>query len=108
MSASISIAPILRKAWPSHTAKHAARELNVSPRTVHGWLAERCCPPVGLLLRMADRNDKLRAELIKRLALQEGYADDGMAKGVLPVDGEAPVSPHRKTNGPRARVAKEG
>lgn len=105
MNGSITIAPILRSAWPQNTAKHAARALGVSVRTVHGWLAERCCPSVSALLAMADRNDKLRAELIRRL---QGNLDEGMAQGVLPLDGGASFAPRRAADGSSHRVAKEG
>lgn len=93
MSATIPIACIFRTAWPEHTAKHAAKAAGLSVRTAHGWMSKRFTPPASTLLRMADRNDKLRAELIKRIALQQGYQNDGMAAGNLPVDGEAAVSP---------------
>lgn len=105
MNASISIAPILRNAWPDHTAKHAARALGVSVRTVHGWLAERCCPSVSALLAMSDRNDKLRAELIRRL---QGNADDGMAQGVLPLAGGGAAAPRHAAAGSRDSLAPEG
>jgi hypothetical protein len=57
---------------------------------------------------MAERNDRLRAELLTRLAYLEMERNGGTVARVLPVDGEAAVSPRRKADGSRARVAKEG
>jgi hypothetical protein len=105
VNASITIAPILRAAWPDHTAKNAARALGVSVRTVHGWLAERCCPSVSALLAMSDRNDNLRAELIRRL---QGNQDDGMAQGVLPLAGGGLAAPRHPPCGTRHGLASEG
>lgn len=108
MSASIPIACLFRAAWPSDTAKHAARASGLSLRTAQGWMSERFTPSAATLLRMADRNDKLRAELITRLAYLEAQRNGGMAAGVLPVDGTAA---HEEGDAPRrarARVAPEG
>jgi hypothetical protein len=105
MTASVPIACLLRAAWPEHTAKHAARASGLSVRTAQGWMSERFTPSAATLLRMADRNDKLRAELVRRLMRP---TDDQMAPGVLPVDGGASVAPGGATNGPRAGVASEG
>lgn len=108
MSATIPIACIFRSAWPQHTAKHAANAAGLSVRTAQGWMSERFTPSAATLLRMADRNEKLRAELIKRLALQQGYQNDGMAAGVLPVDGSAPDATRKQAARPRDDLAKEG
>ena len=105
MSASVPIACLLRAAWPEHTAKPAANAAGLSVRTAQGWMSERFTPSAATLLRMADRNDKLRAELVRRLTEQR---DASMVAGVLPVDGEAAVSPRRKADGPRADLATEG
>lgn len=105
MNSSISIAPILRSAWPDHTAKHAARAFGVSIRTVHGWLAGRCCPSVSALLVMSDRNDKLRAELIRRL---QGNQNDGMAQGVLPLAGGGDAAPRHAADRPGHGLAPQG
>ncbi len=108
MSASVPIACLLRAAWPEHTAKHAARASGLSVRTAQGWMSERFTPSAATLLRMAERNDRLRAELLARLAYMEMERNGGTAAGVLPVDGDAPDAPRRKAHGPRTRVATEG
>jgi hypothetical protein len=108
MIASVPIACLFRTAWPRDTAKHAANAAGLSVRTAQGWMSERFTPSAATLLRMADRNDKLRAELIKRLALQQGYTDASLEMGVLPVDGKPTDAARRKAHGPRARVASEG
>lgn len=105
MTASVPIACLLRAAWPEHTAKHAARASGLSVRTAQGWMSERFTPSAATLLRMADRNDKLRAELVRRLMRN---TDEQLAAGVLPVDGKQADEAGRQAHGPRARVAKEG
>ena len=113
MSASASdtrlrVSDLLRSVWPLHTAKHAAAAAGQSYRTAEGWVSERCTPSASTLFRMAERNDRLRAELLTRLAYLEMERNGGTVARVLPVDGEAAVSPRRKADGSRARVAKEG
>ena len=105
MSASVPIACLLRAAWPEHTAKHAARASGLSVRTAQGWMSERFTPSAATLLRMADRNDKLRAELVRRLT---GNTHDSMAPGVLPVDGNAADEARRQAYGSRVALAKKG
>ena len=105
MSASVSITPILRASFPGHTAKHVARIAGVSVRTVHGWLAERCQPSSSALLRMADRNEEMRKQLILRLVQQQGYSDAGMGQGVLPLDGGPAAAPGGADDGSRPRMA---
>jgi hypothetical protein len=108
MTASLPITCIFRATWPEDTAKHAARAAGMSHRTAQGWMSERFTPSAATLLRMADRNDKLRAQLILRLALQQGYTNAPMAQGVLPVDGGALPDARRPADGPRASLADEG
>lgn len=108
MSATIPIACLLRAAWPEHTAKHAARAAGLSVRTAQGWMSERFTPSAATLLRMADRNEKLRAELILRLALQQGYSNDSMAPRDLPVDGNAAFEQSGTRHGSRHVVAEKG
>lgn len=105
MSASIPIACMFRAVWPENTAKHAARASGMSHRTAQGWLSERFTPSAATLLLMAQRNEKLRAEMIRRL---EGYPNEGMGAGVLSVARRATDAPSRTADGPGASVAKEG
>jgi hypothetical protein len=104
----VHVADLMRAAWPKDTAKHAAIASGQSHRTAQGWLSERFTPSAATLLRMADRNDKLRAQLILRLALQQGYQNAPMAQGALPVDGDALPDARRPADGPRASLADEG
>jgi hypothetical protein len=108
MSATVSITPILRAAFPTCTAKNIARVAGVSVRTVHGWLAERCQPSSAALLRMADRNEILRRELVLRLIQQEGYSNDGMGQGVLPLDGGPSAAARGASGGTRHGLASAG
>lgn len=105
MSASIPITCIFRAVWPSDTAKHAARAAGMSTRTAQGWMAERFTPSAATLLRMADRNDNLRAELIRRLT-EINNAD--MAPRDLPVDGSAPPAASGAAHGQCDALASEG
>jgi hypothetical protein len=105
MNASIPIACLLRSVWPDDTAKHAARAAGMSHRTAQGWMAERFTPSAATLLRMAERNDHLRAELIRRL---QGNPNDGMAQGVLPLARGGPAAPRHAAGGSRSGLASEG
>ncbi len=112
------VSDLLRAAWPANTAKHAATAAGQSYRTAEGWISERCTPSATALLRMAERNDRLRKELLTRLAYLEMERNGGMAthtRGLgeaqasdLPVAGGVPAAPRKPIAGPRPRVAKEG
>lgn len=108
MSASVSITCLLRNAWPEHTAKNAARASGLSVRTAQGWLAERFTPSAATLLRMAERNDTLRGELLALLTQMERDTNAGLAAGVLPVDGTSPHATRNAPAQPRNPVAPKG
>ena len=63
---SVCAGDLFRAVWPRNTAKEAARCAGQSVRTAEGWLAGRE-PGSGTLMRMAARNDRLRAELLRAL-----------------------------------------
>lgn len=114
----LRVSDLLRAAWPLHTAKHAAAAAGQSYRTAEGWVAERCTPSASTLFRMAERNDRLRAELLTRLVYLEMERNGGMAThqggmgsaapGVLPVAGRQPDAPRQEAHGSRAGLAPEG
>ena len=58
---------VLKRVWPRHTAKHAAAVAQSSVRTAQAWLADRCSPSIPKLLEMAQRDDNLRAEMVRLL-----------------------------------------
>jgi transcriptional regulator with XRE-family HTH domain len=115
VTSSFPITCMLRAVWPDNTAKHAARASGLSVRTAQGWMSERFTPSAATLLRMAERNDNLRAELVRRLT---EHRNDGMAthnqrmaqapQDVLPDDGNALDGEGRQSHGPRHRMATEG
>jgi hypothetical protein len=84
MTATVPITRLLRSAWPTHTAKHAARASGLSVRTAQAWLAERCTPSAATLLLMAHHNETLRRELIARL---ESHTHEEARQMVLPLEG---------------------
>jgi hypothetical protein len=105
MTATVPITRLLRSAWPTHTAKHAARASGLSVRTVQGWLAERCTPSAATLLLMAHRNETLRRELIARL---ESTQHEAVGQMVLPFDGEALPPAREGTEGQSRQVESLG
>ena len=113
MTASIAdtrlrVPELLRAAWPASTAKHAAAASGQSHRTAEGWISERCTPSAVTLFRMAERNDRLRRELLTRLAYMEAKANGGtVARGVSLERGDA-AAPGQEADGPRHGVASEG
>lgn len=58
-------AAALKRVWPRHTAKNAALVARASVRTAQAWLADRATPSLPTLLAMAERDDNLRAELVR-------------------------------------------
>lgn len=99
------VSDLLRAAWPRDTAKHAAIAAGQSHRTAQGWLAERFTPSAATLLRMAERNDTLRAELVRHLT---GQTNASMAEGVLPVDGGAFPASEQEARGQSRHLAEAG
>ena len=105
MSASVPITCIFRSVWPRDTAKHAALAAGMSHRTAQGWLSERFTPSAATLLRMADRNDKLRAELVRHLT---GTRNESMEKEALLLDGRTPAPQGEGAGDERSNLAREG
>lgn len=81
--ATVTVADLLRAAWPQHTAKQAARAADGSVRTAEAWVAGRCSPSADTLLRMARRNDQLAAQLAAALT------GAGNAIGLAPLGASA-------------------
>lgn len=77
------VAELLRDAYPEHGAKLAARAANVSTRTADAWMTGRREPSASILLRMAERCDRVAARLQgvldARLAAQESDRRRGLA-----------------------------
>lgn len=71
---------LMRATWPRHAAKHAARAADCPVATAKAWVQGRFTPSADTLLRMAARNDKLRAELLRRLG-EHGYAENAANDG---------------------------
>lgn len=69
-----------------HATKRAARDADAPVGTARGWLAGRFVPSTSALIRMAQRNDRIRAELIRRL---ESTPHEVTGPGDLPLDGGA-------------------
>lgn len=63
----VHFASLLRRIWPKHTAKMAAHAARCSVRTSQKWLADVCDPSAETLIRLAQGNAALRAELIQIL-----------------------------------------
>jgi hypothetical protein len=72
---------LFRTVWGAGAAKQAARASGMSVRTAQAWMAERCSPSADTLLRMAARNEELRAELAR--LLQQGSADEATVGDVV-------------------------
>lgn len=61
---------LLVKAWPTDTAKHAARASGMSVRTTEAWVTGRRSPSSDALLLMADRDPHFSAiflEVVKAM-----------------------------------------
>lgn len=85
-TAVLTLADLLRAAFPLHTAKRTAAAGGLSYRTVQDWLQRRCCPSADTLLRLASENEELRAELLRRLG-GCGVVHQNVAQGVSVVAG---------------------
>jgi transcriptional regulator with XRE-family HTH domain len=58
---------VLADAYPRDTAKLAARAAGVSHRTAEAWTTGRRSPAADVLLRMADRCERMAAALQRNL-----------------------------------------
>ena len=58
---------MLAEAYPRDTAKLAARAAGVSHRTAEAWTTGRRSPAADVLLRMAERCDRMAAALQRNL-----------------------------------------
>lgn len=61
----VRFSSLLRRVWPKHTAKLAAQAAQCSVRTTQKWIADVCDPSAETLLKLAQGNAELRAELIR-------------------------------------------
>jgi len=87
----LHVSDLLRRAWPKHTAKHAASAAGLSIRTAQAWVADRFAPSAATLLLMAHRNDQLRAALMRELAEADLHEDTSQM--VLPLAGTEAAGP---------------
>lgn len=109
----IMLGSVLRRAWPRHTAKRAAAVACSSIRTAQAWVSDRCAPSLPKLLEMAQRDDNLRAEMVRLLmeTANVGKVEEGVravarneaasARRRAAGSGEAPVSASRAVARPR-------
>ena len=58
--------PLLREAWPRHTAKRVALAADVPLETARNWVRGRAAPSAELFLRLADTSGGF-ADAIERL-----------------------------------------
>lgn len=87
--------PLLREAYPTHTAKRAARAAGVPHERARGWLKGRGEPSLGFLLDWAARCDALAAALETRLHDRRAARLDGLAAagaGAAAAPGRRPLS----------------
>lgn len=70
-------------------AKHMAVDARVSHRTAEKWWAGLTTPRVDVFLRIAQSNDRMRAELLRRLG-DHGYGtgNEGGGRVVAPMAGD--------------------
>ena len=81
-----SIPPLLRDAWPRHTAKRAACAAGVCVETARDWVRGKSRPLAETLLRMAAKDEAMAAALRRRLDDTRAPA----ARPHAPRDGAAP------------------
>ena len=61
--ARMCVSSLIREAYQTDAAKHAARAAGVSHRTTQAWVTGRREPSASTLLRMADQCDRMAAVL---------------------------------------------
>jgi hypothetical protein len=61
------VPPLLREAYPRHTAKRAANAAGVPLETARNWVRGRAVPSADTLLRMADVCERIAHALETRL-----------------------------------------
>lgn len=59
--------PLCREAWPRHTSKKLAAALGCPVETARNYVRAKSLLSADALMRAADRDDALRAALIRRL-----------------------------------------
>lgn len=79
-----SILAIFSEAYPLHTAKRIAQAADVPLGTAKAWACGRYAPPCSILLKMADRCDRIADALERRLHARRC---DRMAGPDAPRDG---------------------
>ena len=82
-----SVSTLLRRAYPRHTAKLAARAAGTTPDTARAWVSGRKAPSADVLLRMADACDRFADALEARLHDRRRarlYGQDHTGAGAVP------------------------
>lgn len=105
--ATVTVADLLRAAWPQHTAKQAARAADGSVRTAEAWVSGRSSPSADTLLRMARRNDQLAAHLAATLT-GAGYAIGLAPVGAAALGADRAVASHGVGEASRLGAASHG
>ena len=90
-----AVTPLLREAYPQHTAKRAAQAANVPHETARNWVRGYAVPSAAALLRMADTCDAFASALERRLADRRAARSAGLA-GASGGAGAAVGSPARE------------
>lgn len=81
---------LLAEAYPQHTAKLAAQAAGVSHRTAEAWTTGRRSPAADVLLRMAERCDRMAGALQRNLdARRAAKTADPRACGAVSNDGRS-------------------
>lgn len=62
-----SILALFHDAYPAHAAKRIAHAADVPIGTAKAWASGRYTPPSSILLKMADRCDRMADALERRL-----------------------------------------
>lgn len=62
-----SILALFHDAYPAHAAKRIAQAADVPLGTAKAWASGRYTPPSSVLLKMADRCDRMADALERRL-----------------------------------------
>jgi hypothetical protein len=73
--------PLLRAAYPRHTAKLVAQAADVPHETARNWTKGKCAPSADVLLRMAMRCERMAAALEDWGARHDGKDRRGAAAG---------------------------
>jgi hypothetical protein len=61
--AAFAFRDVLKRTWPRHTAKLAARAADVSPRTAERWVNGQGLPTWAAMVRLMQANECLARDL---------------------------------------------